>query len=94
MKNTETLHERIRIITFAWSIQKRRLEAYTLHIGKIFIDGDLHAETGVRINIWQAEKISWSNEEAAMEGMNTETTSTTKPHHRFKANLSRQITTK
>jgi len=70
------------------------LEAYVLHIGKIFVNRNLHAETSVRINIWQAKEIGRSNEKAAMEGMDAETAGTAKSHHRFKANLSRQITTK
>jgi len=65
------------------------LEAYALYIRKIFVDRDLHAETSIRINIWQAEKIGRSNEEAAMEGMDAEAAGTAKPHHRLKTNLSR-----
>lgn len=64
------------------------METYALHIRKIFVDRDLHTETSVWINIWQAEKIGRSNEEAAMEGMDAETAGTAKSHHRLKTNLS------
>lgn len=64
------------------------MEAYSLHVGKIFVDRDLHAKTGVRVNIWQAEKIGRSNEEAAMKSMDAETAGAAKPHHRLKANFS------
>lgn len=44
--------EQIFFITFARSIEERRLEAHILHVGEVLVDRDLHAETGVRINVW------------------------------------------
>lgn len=83
---------KVYVITFARCVKKRRLEAYILQIRQIFVDGNLHAKAGVRIDVRQDKKIGWANEEAAMERVNVETAGATKSHHCFETDLPGQVT--